>query len=141
VTIELAKYGGDMNAKHFLIFAASLLAPVLICAAFADETQSRYVRLAELEIDPAQLESFKAAIKEGIEAAIRVEPDVLVLHAVSEKDNPARIRVFEMYTNADAYQTHLQTPHFQKFRTTTDKMVISRKLLDAVPIALGAKAK
>jgi quinol monooxygenase YgiN len=63
------------------------------------------------------------------------------LYAVYEKGNPHRVRVFEMYTDAAAYVTHLETPHFKKFRTTTDNMVLSRKLLDAVPIVLGAKAE
>jgi hypothetical protein len=46
----------------------------------------------------------------------------------------------EIYTDAQAYAAHLVTPHFKQFRATTDKMVTSRKLLDAVPIVLGAKA-
>jgi quinol monooxygenase YgiN len=99
----------------------------------------RFVRLAELEVDPARLESFKSAIREGIEAAVRLEPGVVALYAVSEKENPNLVRVFEIYTDANAYATHLETPHFKKFRATTDKMVKSRKLLDAVPIMLAAK--
>ena len=84
---------------------------------------------------------FKAAIKESVETSVRVEPGVLVLYAVSEKDDPARIRVFEIYTDADAYRTHLETPHFRKFRAVTETMVRSRKLLDAIPIAMGAKGR
>ena len=45
------------------------------------------MRLAELEIDPAQLDSYKAALKEEIEASIRLEPGVLTLFAVSVKDH------------------------------------------------------
>jgi hypothetical protein len=45
------------------------------------------VRLAEIDIDPAQLESYKAAVKEEIETSVRVEPGVLALYAVAEKDN------------------------------------------------------
>jgi len=129
-----------MSAKLLLISAVSALTlTVSAIAGAAGGANSNYVRLAELEIDPAQLERFRAAVAEGIEAAVRLEPGVLVLYAVSEKENPTRVRVFEMYTDAKAYETHLQTPHFRKFRDTTDKMVTSRKLLDAVPIALGAK--
>jgi quinol monooxygenase YgiN len=105
------------------------------------DARQPYVRIAELEIDPARLDDFKSAIKEGIEAAVRVEPGVLALYAVSEADNPARVRMFEIYTDADAYQTHVETPHFRKFRATTESMVKSRELIDAVPIVLGAKAK
>jgi quinol monooxygenase YgiN len=78
------------------------------------DARQPYIRIAELEIDPAQLESFNAAIKESIETAVRIEPGVLTLYAVSETDNPARVRVFEIYTDADAYKTHLKTPAFQE---------------------------
>jgi quinol monooxygenase YgiN len=105
------------------------------------DARQPYIRIAELEIDPAQLESFNAAIKESIETAVRIEPGVLALYAVSETDNPARVRVFEIYTDADAYKTHLETPHFRKFRATTENMVKSRELIDAALIALSAKAR
>ena len=131
-----------MKAKQLLFFSASALALFFSGSALAEEVQEgRYVRIAELEIDPAQLESFKSAIKEGIETAVRVEPGVLALYAVSEADNPAHIKVFEVYTNANAYKAHLETSHFMKFRATTDQMVISKTLVDAVPIILSAKTK
>jgi quinol monooxygenase YgiN len=129
-----------MNAKQLLIFGASVLMSSLSGLALAQEAQRPFVRLAELEIDPAQLESFKSAIKEGIEAAVRVEPGVLGLYAVAEKDKPSRVIVFEIYTDAIAYATHLEMPHFKKFRATTDEMVKSRKLFDTIPIMLGAKS-
>jgi quinol monooxygenase YgiN len=50
-----------------------------------------------------QLEDYKAAVREHIETAIRVEPGVLVLYAVSEKD-PTHIRVFEIYARTEAYR-------------------------------------
>ena len=132
-----------MNAQQWLISCASALTLAFFSAPTPAQVaaQGRYVRIAELEIDPAQLDRFHAAIKEGIEAAVRLEPDVLVLYAVAEKEHPTRIRVFEVYTDAKAYETHLQTPHFRKFRDTTEKMVTSRRLLDAVPIVLGAKPR
>ena len=130
-----------MNAKQFLIIGASVLTSSLGGRSFAEEKQGQYVRIAELEVDPAQLESFKAAIQEVTETSVRVEPGCFVLYAVSEKENPARIRVFEIYRDEEAYQTHLQTAHFKKFRATTEGMVTSRKLIDTVPISLAAKAK
>jgi quinol monooxygenase YgiN len=103
--------------------------------------QGQYVRVAELEVGSAELESFKTATKEVTETSVRVEPGCLAPYAVSEKENPVHIRVFEIYRDEDAYKTHLQTAHFKKFRATTDDMVKSRKLVDTVPISLAAKAK
>jgi quinol monooxygenase YgiN len=128
-----------MKAKQAVMLCASVLSLGLSSAAGAQETRQPYVRLAELEIDPAQMAGFNAAIREEVKTSVRVEPDVLALYAVAEKDHPNRVRVFEMYTDEAAYQKHLQTPHFRKFRDVTDKMVKSRKLLDGLPIVLEAK--
>jgi quinol monooxygenase YgiN len=128
-----------MKAKQAVMLCASVLSLGLSSAAGAQEARQPYVRLAELEIDPAQMEGFNAAIREEVKTSVRVEPDVLALYAVAEKDHPNRVRVFEMYTDEAAYQKHLQTPHFRKFRDATDKMVKSRKLLDGLPIVLEAK--
>jgi quinol monooxygenase YgiN len=100
-----------------------------------------YVQVAEIAIDPAQLESYEAAVKEHIETALRVEPGVLVLYAVSETENPTNVRVFEVYASVDAYKAHLEAPHFKRYKSTTQKMVKSLRLVQATPIALGAKPR
>ena len=138
-----------MNTKQLLVLGASVLASSLSGPAVAQETQGQmqrqmqgqYVQVAEIEIDPAQLEEYRAAVREQIDTAIRVEPGVLVLYAVSEKDNPTRVRVFEIYRDTDAYQLHLESAHFKKYKATTEKMVKSLKLVQTTPIVLGAKAR
>jgi quinol monooxygenase YgiN len=100
-----------------------------------------YVRVAEIEIDPGRSEAYQAALRQEIEASIRLEPGVLALHAVGDKDNPARIVVFEIYADVAAYVAHLKAPHFLAYKQATADMVISLKLTEAVPIALAAKAR
>ena len=51
------------------------------------------VRLAELEIYPAQLESYKVFLREEIETSIRIEPGVLALYAVAVKGHPTQSTV------------------------------------------------
>jgi quinol monooxygenase YgiN len=98
------------------------------------------VRLAELEIDPNQIQAYRAALKEEIEASIRIEPGVLTLYAVSVKDHPMQIRIFETYASPAAYEAHLQTAHFKKYKSETQSMVRSLKLIETEPILLGSKA-
>lgn len=98
------------------------------------------VRIAELEIDPVQLEAYKDALREEIEASIRLEPGVLTLYAVALRENPAQIRIFETYADVNAYKTHLETPHFKKYKAATQTMVRSLKLVAADPVLLGAKS-
>ena len=125
-----------MTIQHLLCVSALTL--TLCGPAFAQEARGPYVRLAELEIDPVQLENFKVAVKEGIETAVRVEPGVLVLYAVSEKDHPTRIKVFEMYADEERTGRTLKR-RISGSSETTNAMVKSRRLIDADPIMLGAK--
>ena len=99
------------------------------------------VRIAELEIDPAQLESYEAAVKEEMEAAVRLEPGVLAIYAVAEKDHPTRLRFFEIYASEEAYRSHIDSPHFKKYVAVTKPMIRSRRLIETVPVLLSAKGK
>jgi quinol monooxygenase YgiN len=128
-----------------LLMLGALTVPLLCShactSASAQPAVSRVVvRLAELEIDPAQLERYKVFLREEIETSIRIEPGVLTLYAVAVKGQPTQIRMFEMYANQAAYEAHVQTPHFLKYKTGTQRMVTSLKLLETETVLLGAKA-
>ena len=120
------------------IFVTCMLTLFSFGDAFAQK-DSEVVRVAKIQIDSTQLEKYKAALKEGIQTAVRLEPGVLALYAVSEKGNPTHITVFEIYANADAYKSHIETPHFKKYKSTTKDMVKSLELMETVPIVLGVK--
>lgn len=109
-----------MNAKQVLTFGVILLA-LVGAVAMGEATAQQHIQIAEIEVDPAQLETYKAAVREQIEAAIRLEQGVLVLYSVSNKDNPARVTVFEIYRDRDAYLAHLQAPHFLNTRRRSRK--------------------
>lgn len=113
--------------------------------AFAGNTfaqdKNLVVRIARLQIDSAQLDTYKAALKLHAETAVRVEPCVLNLYAVYEKKHPTHVTVFEIYASPDAYKAHLLTPHFLAYKTGTKDMVKSLELIETVPIALETKYK
>jgi quinol monooxygenase YgiN len=101
--------------------------------------EAKIVRIAELEIDPAQLDRYTAAVKEEMEISVRTEPGVLGIYSVAEKDNPSKLRFFEIYADEAAYQAHIQSPHFRKYYETTKTMITSRKLIETTPVLLAAK--
>jgi len=105
------------------------------------QDKNQMVRLAKLVIDSAQLESYKAMLKEEIETSVRVEPGVLTLYAVSEKDRPTYITILEIYADTTAYKSHLQTPHFIKYKNGTKDMVRALELVETVPLVPGMKIK
>jgi quinol monooxygenase YgiN len=130
-----------MTAKQLFILGASMLAAALAGGTVAQQADEQYVQVAEIEVDPVQLDAYRTAVQEQIDAAIRKEPGVLVLYAVSETGNPIHVKVFEIYRDRSAYEAHLGSDHFKKYKTTVEKMVKSLKLTQATPIMLGAQSK
>jgi quinol monooxygenase YgiN len=102
-------------------------------------SEATVTRIAVLEIDPAQLPSYLTIVKEEMAESIRVEPGVLALYAVADKDNPAKLTFFEMYADEAAYLAHRETPHFKRYVELTKDMIKSRELKEAVPVQLSAK--
>ncbi len=123
-----------------LPFIAIMLSLFTSGGAFAQE-RSQLVRLAKIQIDPAQLESYNIFLKEEIETSVKIEPGVLTLYAMSEKDNPTHITILEIYANTEAYKSHVQTPHFIKYKNGTKDMVKSLELVEVDPLVPGMKIK
>jgi len=55
-----------------------------------------------LEVDPVQLEAYKAILAEEQEASVRLEPGVLMLHSVAIAESPTSIRLLEVYGSCPA---------------------------------------
>jgi quinol monooxygenase YgiN len=114
---------------------------LMISSLAASGQEKQLVRLARLIIDPAQLDDYKLLLKEGVETALKVEPGVLTLYAVSEKQNPSHFTILEIYADSAAYKSHLQTPHFIKYKTGTKDMVKSLELVESIPLIPGLKLR
>ena len=130
---------GRTRMPSHILSAATLL--LFCCSTTSAQEKSEMVRLAKLVIDSAQLENYKALLKEEIETSVRDEPGVKTLYAVSEKDNPAHITILEIYADTTSYKSHLQTPHFIKYKTVTKDMVKSLELVAAIALVPGMKIK
>lgn len=132
-----------MNFKNVILVRFIIIAAITVTlfnSSFA-QNKNLVVRIAKLQIDPAQLDAYKTALQLHAETAVRVEPGVLNLYAVYEKNNPTHVTVFEIYASEDAYQDHLLTPHFLTYKSGTKNMVTSLELIETIPIALETKYK
>ena len=88
------------------------------------------VRISEIQIDPDRLGEYNAILKEESEASVRLEPGVISILPMYQRANPSEVRILEIYVSRAAYESHIQSPHFQKYKTTTLPMVKSLKLID-----------
>ena len=127
-------------SRYALLLMVIYMLTFFFNGAFAQDKEP-YVRIAKIVVDSAQLDNYKAALKEHAEAAVSKEPGVLTLYAVYDKEHPTYVTVFEIYASVPAYQSHIQTSHFLKYKTTVKDMVRSLVLTDVVPIALETKRK
>jgi quinol monooxygenase YgiN len=98
--------------------------------AVAGQQTESMVRISEIEIVARYLDEYKAILKEEAAASVRLEPGVIAIFPMYQKEHPTQVRILEIYANREAYESHLQTSHFQKYKTTTLRMVKSLKLVD-----------
>ena len=98
--------------------------------AVAGQQTDIMVRISEIEIVSSYVDDYKAILKEEAAASVRLEPGVIAIFPMYQKEHPTQVRILEIYANREAYESHLQTSHFQKYKTTTLRMVKSLKLVD-----------
>jgi len=98
-----------MRIGHLAAICAVLISVLSWGSAMADARDKQIVRMAELEIEPAQLDAYKALLSEEIETSIRIERGVLMLNAVSLKARPSLVRILDVYADQTAYEAHLRS--------------------------------
>ncbi|MCD8270616.1 MAG: antibiotic biosynthesis monooxygenase [Parabacteroides sp.] len=131
----MAQNVSDLTARR------GQLCPGGIRHVMEDSPADNLVRLSKITVDPAQLDTYNAYLKEEIEASMRLELGVLTLYAMAEKEHPNKITILEIYANQEAYKSHIQTPHFLKYKQGTLDMVQDLELLDMTPLIPGLKIK
>lgn len=130
----------------FGVFAASAQSTNVNARSLVNKTEEtlpekQKVRLSRIVVDSVQLEAYNAFLKEEIEASMQLEPGVLVLYAMAEKEHPNKITILEIYASEQAYLNHIKTPHFIKYKEGTIKMVQELELIDTTPLIEGLKIK
>jgi quinol monooxygenase YgiN len=118
-----------MTVRRFLVLA--IPAWLLFSFGSADaQEQQMMVRISEIQVHAEHLEQYKAILREEAEASVRLEAGVIAIFPMYQRENETAFRILEMYANRQAYESHLKTPHFQKYKSTTLHMVKSLKLVD-----------
>jgi quinol monooxygenase YgiN len=130
-----------MHTIRSMLITGAILALSLVGVAVAQERPGAVVRIAELKIDPARLEEYKAIVKEEMAISVRDEPGVIAIYAVSEKEDASRLRFFEIYADEESYRSHIASPHFRKYFEATKDMIVDRRLIDTVPVQLSTKSR
>lgn len=83
---------------------------------------------------PVENRSLSEYVTEVGEVSLRTEPGVLTMYAVGEKENPCKITILETYASKEAYDKHIASEHFRKYKQRTLHMVKSLELTDQTPL-------
>ena len=73
--------------------------------------------IAILDAKPGLEDAFRESILQLVRA-VRREPGCVTFTAYEARDTPGRFYLYEVYTDAAAFATHLQTEHVHTFIST-----------------------
>jgi quinol monooxygenase YgiN len=116
-------------ARKFIALMICVCLMITLHHAHAHD-QQMIVRISEIQVHSEHLDQYKAILNEEAEASFRLEPGVIAIFPMYQQEDPSQVRILEMYADRQAYEAHLKTSHFQKYKTTTLPMVKSLKLVD-----------
>src|ERR1017187_9818463 len=117
-------------------------APVLLAMPshrVSAQSEGPIVNAIDLDIAPAEMDKYLAAIKENGAASV-TEPGCREFNIMVSATNPNHVFLFEVYDNDAAAQAHRATEHFKKYAATTANMVTGRNVRPMKSVAFNLKA-
>lgn len=80
----------------------------------------------KLRIKPENVEDFMARLHENAKGA-RAEPGCRTFDVCVDPDDRTTVMLYEVYADAQAFETHQQTPHFRKYLAEAVPLLASRE--------------
>ncbi len=112
-----------LPAAAVTLAAAALLLPLCGQQAQAQPAQA-FVNVVDLEISPASMPRFLAALKDDGAATIKEAGTQEFISSVGQKDKN-HVFIFEVFNNAAAWDSHQKTTTYAKFLGLTMMMIKS----------------
>lgn len=77
-----------------------------------------HVLLVTIQIQPEHREDFIASMLDDARGSVRDEPGCLRFDVLQDSQDPNTIYLYEAYRDREAFNAHLQAPHFIRWRDT-----------------------
>jgi autoinducer 2-degrading protein len=87
-----------------------------------------HVIVVDLEVGDGHLDVFMPLILENAGASLTNEPGCLHFDVCQSNEQPGRLLLYEVYSDANAFAAHLETDHFRRFDSATASMVVSKQV-------------
>ncbi len=81
-----------------------------------------YAVFVTINIDPERVDEFTQASFGDAEGSVRDEPECFRFDMLRDPEIPSRFYLYEVYRDEDAFQAHLETPHFLQWKSVVEEM-------------------
>jgi quinol monooxygenase YgiN len=133
----LKSYRNSAAALALVVAASAFLA--MPSQRVSAQSDGPAVFAVDLDIAPAELDKYLAAVRENGAATIK-EPGCREYNIMVSATNPNHVFIFEVYENDTAAQAHRASEHFKKYRATTANMVTAADVRPMKSVAFNLKA-
>ncbi|SOD99333.1 putative quinol monooxygenase [Blastococcus haudaquaticus] len=82
--------------------------------------------VVQMEVRPERREEFLAGMTANAEASVRDEPGCLRFDVSAVTADPNRFFLYELYTDAAAFEAHKASPHFARWRTVAEQVLVGQ---------------
>ncbi|MBO6117300.1 MAG: antibiotic biosynthesis monooxygenase [Bacteroidales bacterium] len=106
-----------------------------------DIAENLIVRIAEIEVEHDRLDEYLQRAKDIATVSMDKEKGVICLLPMRIKEKPNHLRILEIYRGEAAYQSHIKTEHFLKYKQSTADMVKDLRLIDMQALNYGDLSK
>ena len=112
-------------------FLSLLIALATMNAVNSQDSDEFFVRLVKIKIEPDALAQYTELLNQQMNTAVKLEEGVIEYRVVNEKEKTHRFTLIEIYRDYESYLSHIKTPHFLKYKNSSQDMVKSLELIDA----------
>ena len=80
--------------------------------------------VVQMQVQPGRREEFLAGMAANAAAAVRDEPGCLRFDVSAAAADPDRFFLYELYTDAEAFEAHKASPHFAQWREIAARVLV-----------------
>jgi (4S)-4-hydroxy-5-phosphonooxypentane-2,3-dione isomerase len=84
---------------------------------------AEFAILVEFRLKPGARERFVELVTANAAASVRDEPGCRRFDILLPEEGGERVDLYEIYDDADAFASHLETPHFKRFKAETAELI------------------
>jgi len=89
-------------------------------------SQSAFVVIAEFKIKPGEMTAFLAVARDDALHSVQDEAGCRQFDVTCLQDEDDTVVLYEVYDSREAFESHLKTPHLERFRQAIPALIVDK---------------